>query len=71
MPTARCQTVEYSVLCCRRVEMERLRIEFRSKALDSFFVDAQAARAKGLSNRKVLEILFGHSMILHNFQPAI
>jgi hypothetical protein len=51
--------------------MERLRIEFRSKALDSFFVDAQAARAKGLSNRKVLEILFGHSMILHNFQPAI
>jgi hypothetical protein len=51
--------------------MERLRIELRSKALDSFFVDAQAARAKGLSDRKVLEIPFEHSTILHNFRPAI
>jgi hypothetical protein len=56
MPTARGQTAEYSVLRCRS-EMERLRIEFRSKAIDSLFVDAQAPGAKGLSHRKVLEVL--------------
>jgi hypothetical protein len=57
VPTARGQTAEYSVLRCRSVEMERLRIEFRSKAIDSLFVDAQAPGAKGLSHRKVLEVL--------------
>jgi hypothetical protein len=59
------------VLRCRSVEMERLRIEFRSKAIDWLFVDAQAPGAKGLSHRKVLEVLFEHSTILLNFQPAI
>jgi len=62
-PAASCQTPEYSVLGSSQVEVERLRIEFSSKALDTLFVDAQAARAKALSYFKVLKISFEHFTI--------
>src|ERR1700730_2064677 len=60
MPTARYQTVKYRVLRCRGVEMERLRIEFRSKALDSLLVNLHPAGAGRLPQRQVLEIPRGH-----------
>jgi hypothetical protein len=56
MPTARYQAVKYRVLRCRGVEMERLRIEFRSKTLDSLLVNLQPAGAIRLPHRKVLEV---------------
>jgi len=43
MPTARYQTVKYRVLRCRGVEVERLGIKFRSKALDPLLVNLQPA----------------------------
>src|ERR1700722_17921497 len=66
MPTARYQTLKYRVPRCRGVKMERLRIEFRSKALDPVLVNLEPAGAIRLPHRKVLEISLGHSQILRN-----
>src|SRR5271170_6191808 len=61
VPTARYQTLKYRVLRCRGVEMERLGIELRSKALDPLLVNLESAGAIRLPHRKVFEIPLGHS----------
>jgi len=42
------------------IEMEGLRIEFGCESLDPLLVDPHSPRAKGLAQREVFEISFGH-----------
>src|SRR5262249_29418769 len=60
VPAARGQPMEDRPARRLLIEVERLRIELGRECLSPFFVDADLAGAKGLSDGEVLEIALGH-----------
>src|SRR5215472_12280521 len=60
VPTARRQSAEDAVTGGIVIEMERLRIELGSEALDPITLDADVTGTVGLADGKILEVPRGH-----------
>jgi hypothetical protein len=63
VPAACGETSKYRVNGGSFVEVKRLRIEFRGKALDAVRIDADAPGSEGLSRVKVLQVRLGHKRL--------